>query len=765
MLYEIAVDAPLAATLTYSQPAGRIDLIPAGCCVRVPLGNRRAIGYVLGPAVPQVEGERRFVIKPIAEVLTEAPSFPETLIPFYRWIARYYHHPIGEVLRTALPLAPTSRSNRQVKAKMRPTLLPGPLLLPFIDGEKNPDIEDIEKELRESASLLLKSSESKALRLFLDCFFEATGQPVPRTLLNQRAPGIGPRLSRLLESGILAAASERIYRDPFGEPPSFYPSPEQLTAEQQQVLAALLPAIDAAAFAPFLLFGVTGCGKTEVYLRAVHHALATGRTALVLVPEIALASQLEAQFHSRFGSLLAVLHSGLSDGERFDQWQTVRSGTAKVVLGARSAVFAPLEHLGVVIVDEEHEPAYKQEDGLRYNGRDLAVLRAQMAACPVLLGSATPSVISYHHCMQKKYTLLTMRKRVAEQPLPVVEIVDLATITRSRPELVFSDQLIKALGDTLEQNKQSLLFVNRRGFSSFMLCRDCGAILKCKHCQVSLTLHRSKRQLLCHYCGYSQHPDTLCPACGSTRMAGLGIGSERIEEEVRQLFPEARVARLDSDTTSNRKHFLATLKAVRTRQVDILIGTQMIAKGLHFPHITLVGVVWADSGLGMPDYKAAERTFALLAQVTGRAGRGEDPGRVIIQTYQPHHYSVHLAQQHEYTAFYEREIGVRQPLRYPPFSRLVNIRFSGLKEERVEQAAGLVAGFLRHHPRANRVEILGPSPSPLVKLKDRTRWQLLLKSRSPAVLHDLCEALLGEQKKLCPRSVTMSFDVDPENMM
>lgn len=764
-MYEIAVDAPLAATLTYCQPAGRTDLIPVGCCVRVPLGNRRAIGYVLGPAVPQVEGERRFVIKPIAEVLTEAPSFPETLIPFYRWIARYYHHPIGEVLRTALPLAPTSRSSRQVKAKMRPTLLPGPLLLPLVDGKKNGDIDEIENKLQESVLLLLKRSESKALRLFLDYFFEAAGQPVPRTLLNQRAPGIGPRLNRLLELGLLAAASERIYRDPFGEPPSFYPAPEQLTAEQQQVLAALLPAIDAAVFAPFLLFGVTGCGKTEVYLRAVHHALATGRTALVLVPEIALASQLEAQFHSRFGSLLAVLHSGLSDGERFDQWQTVRSGTAKVVLGARSAVFAPLEHLGIVIVDEEHEPAYKQEDGLRYNGRDLAVLRAQMAGCPVLLGSATPSVISYHHCMQKKYTLLTMRKRVAEQPLPAVEIVDLATVTRSRPDLVFSDQLIKALGDTLEQNKQSLLFVNRRGFSSFMLCRDCGAILKCRHCQVSLTLHRSKRLLLCHYCGFSQHPDTLCPACGSTRMAGLGIGSERIEEEVRQLFPEARVARLDSDTTSNRKHFLATLKAVRTRQVDILIGTQMIAKGLHFPHITLVGVVWADSGLGMPDYKAAERTFSLLAQVTGRAGRGEDPGRVIIQTYQPHHYSVHLAQQHEYTAFYEREIGVRQPLRYPPFSRLVNIRFSGLKEERVEQAAGLVAGFLCRHPQANRVEILGPSPSPLVKLKDRTRWQLLLKSRSPAVLHDLCEALLGEQKKLCPRSVTMSFDVDPENMM
>jgi primosomal protein N' (replication factor Y) len=765
VLYEIAVDAPLVATLTYSQPVGRLKKIPAGCCVRVPLGNRKAIGYVLGPARPQPAGEQSFVVKPIVEVLTEAPFFPPSLIPFYRWVARYYHHPIGEVLRTGLPLAPTSRSTRRVKAKMQATLSPGPLLLPLIDEKKRPSGEEMAAMLRSSAEVILKKSEVKALALFLDCLFQAAGQPVPRSLLLRGYPGAGPRLQQLVELGVLAAASERVYRDPFGEPPVVHPPPEQLTAEQQQVLASVLPAVDAAVFDPFLLFGVTGCGKTEVYLRAVQHALAAGKTALVLVPEIALASQLEAHFHSRFGSLLAILHSGLADGERFDQWQTVRSTTAKVVLGARSAVFAPLEDLGIVIVDEEHEPAYKQEDGLRYNGRDLAVLRAQMAGCPVLLGSATPSVVSYHHCMQNKYTLLTMRRRVAEQPLPTVEIVDLATVKRSRPELVFSDQLIMALGNTLEQGKQSLLFVNRRGFSPFMLCRDCGAILQCKHCQVSLTLHRGQKTLLCHYCGYSQHPATLCPTCGSTRMKGHGIGSERIEEEVRQLFPEARVARLDSDTTANRSHYLATLKAVRTRQVDILIGTQMIAKGLHFPHITLVGVVWADSGLGMPDYKAAERTFSLLAQVTGRAGRGDDPGRVIVQTYQPHHYSIHLAQQHDYAGFYDREIEARQPLRYPPFSRLVNIRFSGKVEKRVEQAAAMVASFLRGHPQAGRVEILGPSPSPLVKLKDSTRWQLLVKSRWPAVLHDLCAAVLAEKNTLCPRTVAMSFDVDPENMM
>jgi primosomal protein N' (replication factor Y) (superfamily II helicase) len=765
VLYEVAVDAPLAKTLTYSQPVGRVEPLPAGCCVRVSLGNRRAIGYILGVAQPQSEDAPSFSVKPIGEVLSETPFFPESLIPFYRWVGRYYHHPIGEVLRTALPLAPTSRRSQHVKIKQRETLSPSPSLRFVLEAKEEDDREKILAAVEEKWKGSLKKAERKVLSLVLDLYQQGNSQPVPRSVVNRHYPGAGPRLNRLVELEILVTVQERVYRDPFGEPPTFHPMPVQLTNEQQQVLAVLLPAIRTPSFAPFLLFGVTGCGKTEVYLRAVQHAIDAGKTALVLVPEIALATQLEAHFYSRFGTQLAVLHSGLGDGERYDQWQAVLDRTAKVVLGARSAVFAPLERLGIVIVDEEHEPAYKQEEGLRYNGRDLAVLRAQMTGCPVLLGSATPSVVSYHHCIQGKYTLLTMRNRVARQPLPAVEIVDLATVKRSRPDLVFSDQLITALGDTLEQGKQSLLFVNRRGFSSFMLCRDCGAILQCKHCQVSLTLHRSQQTLLCHYCGYRQHPSTLCPSCGSTRMAGLGIGSERIEEEVRQLFPEARVARLDSDTTANRKRYLAVLKAVRAGQIDILIGTQMIAKGLHFPDITLVGVVWADSGLGMPDYKAAERTYSLLAQVTGRAGRGDMPGRVIIQTYQPRHYCIDLAQHHDYSSFFDREIATRQPLGYPPYSRLVNIRFSGLNEKRVEEAARKVADFFRQRHSANRLILLGPSPSPLAKLKDRIRWQLLLKSPYSAVLHKACDTLLAEKAMLCPHGITMSFDIDPENMM
>jgi primosomal protein N' (replication factor Y) len=457
----------------------------------------------------------------------------------------------------------------------------------------------------------------------------------------------------------------------------------------------------------------------------------------------------------------------LSTGERFDQWQRILDRRASIVIGARSAVFAPLDNLGLVIVDEEHEPAYKQDDGLRYNGRDVAVLRARFADCPVVLGSATPSVTGYYHArnpQDKKYRLLTMRQRINEQPMPRVEIVDLGKVKRSRPDLFFSDQLIAALRENMDNRLQSLLFVNRRGYSSFMLCRDCGHIVQCRHCRVSLPLHRRSNRLICHYCGYSIRPDITCPECRSGRLAGLGVGSERIEEEVRQLIPHARTARLDSDTTRDRKKYMAILQQVRDHEVDILVGTQMVAKGLHFPRMTLVGVVWADSGLGMPDYKASERAFQLLTQVMGRAGREEHPGRVIIQTNQPDHYAVEFARNHDYEGLFEQEIGLRASLGYPPFGRLVNIGFNGEVEERVAGAAHATGARLRS-AAGGEVEILGPAPAPLSRISNRYRWQLLLKSGNVTRLHGLCDLLVRERSGLCPSGVRMSIDVDPENMM
>ena len=826
-LYEVAVAAPLPDSLTYSAPQQSTDQLIAGIRVLVPLGNRLVTGYLLGPA-EQNTAQGSFKVKAIVDLLDPDPIFPADLIPFFRWIAEYYHHPLGEVIRTALPGGLTARSGREIlltdsgrehlpgqiaALKKQPAwmerlltkgqLLPGTVSaiwrkapmqrllqqwqdkgwLEIKEVVVNPSVKartvtmvTLAPPLMEQLAVYqsaqeqvpdfdpaLKKSEQNTLELF---FNQSDGRPVlPRPELTRRYSGAGKALHALADRGLVTMEEQRSYRDPFGCVPPFFARPEVLTPEQEQVISELKAAVEARSFQPFLLFGVTGCGKTEVYLRAAQKCLDCGKTVLVLVPEIALASQVEAHFYSRFGDTLAVLHSGLTAGERFDQWQRILQKKASIVIGARSAVFAPLADLGLVIVDEEHEPAYKQDDGLRYNGRDLAVLRARFADCPVILGSATPSVTSFHHTDSGKYTLLTMRKRVHDQAMPEVQVVDLGAKKRSRPDLFFSDQLTAALHENMEKRLQSLLFVNRRGYSSFMLCRDCGHIIECRHCKVSLTHHRASNRLICHYCGYSVSPDIICPECQSSSIVGLGVGSERIEAEVRQLIPSARVARLDSDTTADRKKYMAILQKVREHKIDILIGTQMVAKGLHFPKMTLVGVVWADSGLGMPDYKASERAFQLMAQVTGRAGRGEHAGKVIIQTHQPDHYAIEFARQHDYGKLYSREIQQRVDLGYPPFSRLVNVKFSGEQEEQVAACAHKTAAFLRSVSKDGQVDILGPAPAPLSRIKNRFRWQLLLKSRDFSQLHATCARLLGEKKKLVHADVRMGIDVDPENMM
>ncbi len=838
-MYEIAVAAPLGHTLTYGQPEDLAGPLPPGLRVLVPLGRRLVTGYILGRAAGDEAEQGAYTIRPIAEVLDQAPIFPAGLIPFYRWVADYYHFPIGEMIRTALPGGLTATSGRRIrlmeegraeislyrqqdggkdaawldrllekgeltaaaaaaawrrparqrllkkwekngwltikeevqrrqfKVKTRTIVRPGPQLgAPVADGPAGDS--DHRMLLLAGRFPDLKKSELKTLALFFDLCRRPGVSSIDRLEITRHYSGAAKALRSLHEAEILLLEDRRVYRDPFGEQPPFFPPPEHLTSEQEEVLARLLPAVREQEFQTFLLHGVTGCGKTEVYLRATAVALEAGHTVLVLVPEIALASQIEAHFYSRFGDLLAVLHSGLNAGERHDQWQRITTGQARIVVGARSAVFAPLQQPGLIIVDEEHEPAYKQEDGLRYNGRDLAILRARFAGCPVLLGSATPSVTSYYHARTGKYQLLTMARRIHDQTLPKVHIVDLGRDRKSRPDLFFSDQLISALWENMEKRRQSLLFVNRRGFASFMMCRDCGHIIQCPHCQVSLTLHRHQQRLVCHYCGYSRNCRVICPSCGSTKVDGLGLGTERIEEEVRQVLPHARVARLDSDTAAGGKHYLATLRAVRRQEIDILVGTQMIAKGLHFPNMTLVGVVWADSGLAMPDFRASERTFQLLAQVAGRAGRGDAPGRVVIQTHQPRHYTVLYAQQHDYRKFYEHELALRTELGYPPFSRLVNIRMSSSSEERVKQCAEQVAGFLKRSVGCRGwrdIEILGPAPAPLARLKDKSRWQVMIKSNQPALLHDLCARLLAGRSEICPHNVKLTVDVDPENMM
>ena len=819
-VYEVAVAAPLFGTLTYAHPVDCIDPLPLGLRVLVPLGNRLVTGYVL--TSPAQAPEVPYQIKPIQERLDPAPLFPEQLIPFFQWVADYYHHPLGEVIQTALPSGLKASSGYEIiltesgrqhlpaaltalnkrtawmdRLLTKGKLLPGTVrtirrnsvmqslvqtwqkkgwieiqevLVRPKTKEKSETVVRLNKELIPLQEKIegLKKSEQKTLDLFLH---HSKGRSVlPRAELTCQYSSAGKALHSLAEQGLVTLEQQRVYRDPFGNVPPFFQKPAVLTQEQEQVISKIITALDTGGFQPFLLHGVTGCGKTEVYLRTTEYCLKQGKTVLILVPEIALSSQLEGHFYSRFGDTLAILHSGISIGERFDQWQRILQGKVRIVIGARSAVFAPLAAPDLIIVDEEHEPAYKQDDGLRYNGRDLAVLRAKFADCPVLLASATPSVTSFYHAEHGKYCLLTMGKRVHDQAMPEVEIVDLREKQEGRKSTFFSEQLFTALQENLEKQEQSLLFVNRRGYAAFMLCRDCGYIIQCRHCKVSLTHHQRDNRLLCHYCGYSTTPNLICPDCGSGSVVGLGVGSERIEQEVRQLFPHARVIRLDSDTSRDRKAYLDILEKVRKHEVDILVGTQMVAKGLHFPAMTLVGVVWADSGLGIPDYKAAERSYQLLAQVTGRAGRGQYPGKVIIQTHQPKHYVIEYAQSHTYRDLYRQETALRQVLTYPPFGRLVNIRLSGKKEEAVRTTAQAVASFLRSQMTAQKIqrsdaEILGPAPAPLSMIKQRFRWQLLLKSKHLQLLHQLCDLLIDEKKRFCRQGVRVAIDVDPENML
>jgi len=811
---EVAVAAPVQQTLTYAAPVATEGILP-GQRLLVPLGNRLVTGYLL-EIVTHAPPEHS--IKAAADVLDDFPLFPANMVPFFRWIAGYYHYPLGELIKGALPSGLAPQSGRQILLTDKgrehltagaqqqelafswlPVLLEKGALTPAATrkiwrtaerrtmeqwaqqglieirrivagqttGAKTETCVQLNTPDGEMTSPPLSKPETKTLTLLRELSGEIP-QPVPRKELAKRYSGARKALTGLQEKGLVGLVEQHVYRDPFGETPPFFPEPAALTAEQEAALNSLLPAITQQRFAPFLLHGVTGSGKTEIYLKASRAALETGKGVLVLVPEIALATQLEGHFFSRFGDQVALLHSGLTTGERYDQWLRVLRGEAQIVIGARSAIFAPLSDPGLIIVDEEHDSAYKQEDGLRYHARDLAVLRASLQGAAVILGSATPSIISYHHAQSGKYQLLSLHKRIENRPMPRVEIVDLQKIqtVSGRPPL-FSPDLTAALRENLAKGDQSLIFLNRRGFANLMLCKDCGHTVQCRQCQISLTLHKGRGELLCHYCGYKVKSNMVCANCQSKELIAVGFGTERLEEEIRGLFPQARIARLDRDTTTKRKDYLAILRAVHQGEIDILIGTQMITKGHHFPNVTLVGIVWADAGLGLPDFKAGERTFQLLSQVTGRAGRGEKPGRVIVQTHQPEHYSVVTAQSHDYEAMVTQELELRGQLQFPPFSRLVNLRLEGTDEDAVRAAALELAQkgkqLSRRHPG---ISVLGPSPAPLSRLRGKYRWQLLLKGQGVDHIHHFLVSLVQDHSRgPHSRAVKLSVDVDPENML
>ncbi|WP_027715965.1 primosomal protein N' [Desulfuromonas sp. TF] len=721
----VAVAAPLDKTLSYILPETLQTKARVGMRLRVPLGRRSVVGYLLELAPGAGDG-----LKAVLEILDEAPLFPAELIPFFVRAAEYYRHPLGEVIRAALPAGLSGRGSEV-------NILRDKVYTPTGIEGKPPGARQLE--------ILAMIRDSGRVSL---------------TELRERFGTPHSPLKRLVELGFLKEGEEERRRDPFlDQPVPAYESVEP-TNEQAEALERVGKALTAGGFAPFLLHGITGSGKTEIYLRTIAEVLALGRRALVLVPEIALTPQLVSRFRARFTEVsIAVLHSGLSDGERYDAWRAILRGEVAIVIGARSAVFAPIRELGIIIVDEEHESSYKQGEGFRYHGRDLALLRGQMAGAAVLLGSATPSLTTFHRARQGQTGYLPLTRRALARPLPEVTLVDL---TAGRPEGSLSESLASALRENLEREEQSLLLLNRRGFAPFLLCSDCGRTFRCPNCEITLTYHQGRRQLRCHYCDYAETPPEICPQCRGGNIEPEGAGTERLEEELAQLFPAARIARMDRDTTTRKGAHQRLMERMMRRDVDVLVGTQMVAKGHDFPGVTLVGVVGADSTLNFPDFRSAERTFALLAQVAGRAGRGAKPGRVFIQTYAPDHYALVCAAAHDYGRFYEQEIVCREELDYPPFGFLVNLVLSGNDPQRVSRGADALAeGLLRD---AGTAEVLGPAPCPLARLRGKSRMQILLKASSRAPLRRLLSRLPDLERKI-PAGVRLAVDVDPVDML
>ncbi len=757
-IISVAVALPIHNLYTYSVPVHLTRQACPGERVLVPFGKRTVTGYLLGPEAEKVPPE----IKHILDVLDEAPLFPEVMIPFFKWISVYYMHPLGQVISTALPaglnltdmaILTLTDAGRHALHSAAATPLEARVLSML--AKQSAGFKQLQQATGRSVSWALVHHMCQRKWIRLDRRIKS-GQVRPKTIrmvtVSEPPPAldrVSPQRKILLdqlktngEMSILALknhihtasslvrAMERdgqvnvfekaVYRDPFGDP--IEPDePPPLTTEQKKAVGFLKPMLGIG-FKTVLLAGVTGSGKTEVYLRLAGAALEKGLCVLVMVPEIALISQTERRFRARFGKRVAILHSGLSKGERYDQWRRIVKGEVGIAIGVRSCIFAPFEKIGLIIVDEEHDASYKQEGGLYYNARDLSVVRAKFHGALAVLGSATPSSQSWYNATIGKYEFAELTQRFNRQPLPIIEIVDLSQNRDVRGTgRYITQKLKKAIQETLDDGNQVMVFLNRRGFSAFPICANCGQPIRCKNCDISLTLHKKANAFRCHYCGFSKAAVCACPSCGSDNIKLLGVGTEKIQETMEKLFPAARVARMDRDTTTRKGAIVKLLKEIKDRRIDILVGTQMIAKGHDFPHITLVGVICADLTLNFPDFRAGERTFQLLAQVAGRAGRGNKPGRVILQTYNPNHFSILAAKEQDCNAFFNQEISFRKTLGYPPFTRLIAIRISGKNPQKTAGAAGRLGESCHsllesNGPYRTHVQMMGPIEAPLPRI-------------------------------------------------
>ncbi len=766
-LASVAVPVPFLDILTYRVPDG-VPLPARGARVVVPLGKRSVTGIVVDPAGSLETGQTPpDKIKSILEILDDEAFLPGDVVDLALWVAEYYACGAGDALAAAVP---STQAHKTIRIAV----------LTAQGHDQNIATKGRQKEAIE----LLRGSPG--------------GMPVPD--LNVR--GISADvLQRLAAKGLIAFHHQRIERDPFtsGATVSMAAVSDDrvLTEEQARALDALGAAASTGGFSVFLLQGVTGSGKTEVYLRLADRVLRSGRSVLVLVPEIALTPAVAGAFRDAFGDRVAVQHSGLSDGERSDQWFRIRRGEVSVVVGTRSAVFAPLHQLGLIIVDEEHDSSFKQEETPRYHGRDVAVVRGRNAGALVVLGSATPSLESSHNATNARYTRVVMERRVQDRPLASVSIVDMRQeYAEHGPDVILSGALKNAISKRLEAGQQSLILLNRRGLATAVFCRQCGGTIECPNCSVSLIVHsdrlrhpslldawlskagygesrrsaasraeadgRDRHRARCHYCNYGMLVPKACPACKGPYLERRGFGTEKVAREIETGWPSAKVARLDRDTVRRKGAAADILRSMAAGSIDVLVGTQMIAKGHDFPRVTLVGVVSADVGLGLADFRAAERTFQLLTQVAGRAGRGTERGEAIVQTIYPHHYSIEHACRQDYSAFFAKELGYRQAMRYPPLTAMVNIVVRGSDARAALADAATLAQHLRSNASVGRFDVLGPAPAPVSKLRGEYRAQIFLKGSHRAHMRQAVLAALAAEPELRRR---VSVDVDPVSIL
>ena len=801
---DVSLPVPIEHSFTYRLPETLRHRARPGCRLLVPFGSRRLNGFILRVHNDPPAAEARDALR----LLDEEPVLDAELLSLGQWIASYYCAPLGEVLRGMVPLAGEVRhgkiyfltdagrdvarrfltspadgappedkavrilkllETRQMTALTLAKKVDRPAdVLRGLEKKGLVEAEDVESgrdPLRASAVRLrvefLARAEEKLPKAERELLAYLELHPGGHNLASlEEAVAHASRAARALARRNLIALRPENPASGAGPPRA----PHRLNPHQQAAFEQIRASLEARAFQTFLMEGVTGSGKTEVYLRAIETAVAMGRGALLLVPEIALTPAVAGQFFHRFGERVAILHSAFHDTERAEQWRRIRSGGAGVVVATRSGVFAPVRDLGLIIVDEEHDNSYKQQETPRYHGRDVAIVRAKAAGASVVLGSATPSLESKYNVGRGKYTLLELPERIEKRALPEVRLIDMrAEFLETRKQSTFSRALIDAIGERLRAGEQSMILLNRRGFSSFVACRSCGERLECVNCAVTLTHHRRDRRMLCHYCNYAAQVPAICPKCHSEHMHFVGIGSERVEDELHRDLPAARIARMDRDTVSGKRHFENILSEFRAGNFDILVGTQMIAKGHDIPNVTLVGVVSADIGLGMPDFRAAERTFQLLTQAAGRAGRGDLPGLVLIQTTNPEHYAIRCAAAQDYRMFYEKELQFRRLLRYPPFSALANVLVrDSSREEALRRATDL--GRLLD-PAPEGLKILGPAEAPVPRLKAEYRYQILVKSASRKRLNEILNQLRAFAAAQRWNSAALVIDVDPVTLL